>query len=144
MRNRLRSAIHLRLLHFAEGLRHIALCVEQGTMTEESARQLKSKLAGFYAEHIVSLALPEKDGEESEAVTLLMDLGVETLIARELAAECSLEDIQAWTAYARASTGLTNPPGLVVSRLRKGVPPPKGGNGRRRYVSGEYAEYIQS
>ena len=169
--------IKAELLKFADGVRHIRRCVEQGTLSEEEASEMCDKLAGFYAELISGrtcspeaeqpvgvtcppeaelapeTACPAEDEprcvveDAPTAVSLLMEVGVETLTAHQLASRCSLEEITGWIEYARRSIGLTNPAGLVVSRLREQVPPPKApvnGNCRRKYVSGAYAEYIQS
>jgi hypothetical protein len=87
---------------------------------------------------------PEHDG--AEAVSLLMELGIETLTAQQLASQCSLEEIEGWVRYAWRSKGLTNPAGLVVSRLRERVPAPRppdeGAQRRRQYLTGTYAHHI--
>ncbi len=87
---------------------------------------------------------PDPSNAVPEAVELLTGLGVDPLVAERLAAECPIEEIEDWIAYASACRGLTNPAGLVVSRLRRGVPAPRTPvTDSSRYVSGEYAAYIQ-
>ena len=153
------------LLRFADGVRHIRRCVEQGTLSEQEAGEMCDKLAAFYAELIsgakcspeaedtADAACPMEDvpcepppaEDEPDAVSMLLEVGIETLTAQQLASRCSLEQIEGWCEYVRRSVGLINPAGLVVSRLREGVPAPKApdnGNGRR-YISGVYAEYIR-
>ena len=166
--------IKAELLRFADGVRHVRRCVEQGTLSEEEASEMCDKLAAFYAAQISgqsgcpdtphcagqtsvaevqgpareeSAAEDEPVDDDTAAVSLLMELGIETLTAHHLASQCRLEEIERWCEYARRSKGLNNPAGLVVSRLRQRVPAPRpagNGNGRRRYICGEYAEYIQS
>ena len=151
MNNPITVEIEVELLKFADSLGHIAKSVTQGTMTEDEAHGLKNKLAGVYAKHITRVIqedeYPAVDGSMPEGAALLTELGVEPLSAKHLAAECNLHDIQGWVTYARSAKHLTNPPGLVVSRLKAGVPAPKVVSPaelqRQRYL-GQYAEYIQT
>jgi hypothetical protein len=162
------------LLRFAKNVRHVRRCVELEKLSEEEASEMVEKLASLYAEQIAgagdqpgddgdTIQSPdagtdqptksvadsvqvEEDDDGSEALSLLTGMGIETLIAQQLASQCSPEDIEGWCKYARHSKGLTNPAGLVVSRLRSGVPAPRSGsngNDPERYVTGIYAEYIQ-
>jgi hypothetical protein len=80
----------------------------------------------------------------------LTGLGVDPLTARLLAGECNPGDVAGWVAYARKAQGLDSPAGLVVARLKAGEPAPAGdGQGnraerdRRRFIQGEFAEYVQ-
>ena len=151
MNNPITVEIEVELLKFADSLGHIAKSVAQGTMSKDEAHGLKNKLARVYAKHITGVIqedeYPDVDGTMPEGAALLTDLGVEPLTAKHLAAECSLHDIEGWVAYARSAKHLTNPPGLVVSRLKAGVPAPKVQSSaerlRQRYL-GQYAEYIQT
>jgi hypothetical protein len=57
-----------------------------------------------------------------------------------------VKDIEGWITYAHRGKGLDNPQGLVVSRLRAGVPAPEvvsPGAQRRRDYLGQYAEVIK-
>jgi hypothetical protein len=151
MNNPIAPKIEVELLKFADGLAHIRKCVVQGTMTEDEAHDLKNKLVGVYARHIARVIeedeYPDADSTMPEGGALLVEFGVEPLTAKHLAAECSLDDIEGWIAYANSAKSLSNPPGLVVSRLKAGVPPPKvvspEARQRQRYL-GQYADYIQT
>jgi hypothetical protein len=84
--------------------------------------------------------------------TLLTTFGVARPVAVRLARARELEEIQGWIDYARRAEGLHNPVGLVVSRLRDGVPVPEqnhsGGrrqrptDERRLDCEGRYRDYI--
>ncbi len=85
--------------------------------------------------------------DEEEAFELLVKCGITEAEARRLA-KCPLEQVRRWIAVGRkiasARPGF-NAAGLVVARLRSGeAPPPEApaANGWR-YISGEYAEFIQ-
>ena len=151
MNNPIAPKIEVELLKFADGLAHIHKCVVQGTMTEDETHSLKIKLAGVYAKHIAQVIeedeYPDVDSTMPEGGALLVEFGVEPLTAKHLAAKRSLEDIQGWIIYARSAKSLSNPPGLVVSRLKAGEPAPKvqspDEQRRQRYL-GQYADYIQT
>ena len=55
----------------------------------------------------------------------LTGLGVELIVAEGLAAQCTTEMIEAWSAEAYRQRNLSNRPGFVVARLRTGKPPAK-------------------
>ncbi|MBD3256731.1 MAG: hypothetical protein GF383_16675 [Candidatus Lokiarchaeota archaeon] len=85
--------------------------------------------------------------------TTLTAFGVARPVAVRLARARALEEIQGWIDYAKRAEGLHNPVGLVVSRLRDGVPVPeqnRGGGqhrraapaGRRLDCEGAYRDYI--
>ena len=85
------------------------------------------------------------------AAALLRDFGVDPVTARTLVARgCSEDQVRGWIAYARQAKGLSNPAGFVVSRLQLGASPPAPVNSgadeqrqhRRRFIEGEYAEFI--
>ena len=147
MRITIVPAIKAELLTFADGLGRIAKALAQGGLSPEEAHRLRDRAAGACARRIARV-IREDDEEDSgpEGAALLTDFGVEPLTARHLAAECSLGDIEGWIAYARRATRLTNPPGLVVSRLRQGVPAPQVQHHPERrpdHQSREYGGYIQ-
>ena len=95
------------------------------------------------------------------AYSLLCGIGIDEQAAARLAETCDVDDVRGWVTEAGRGT-LDNPAGLVVARLQAGVKPPqrtagkrtgKGAAGdvqrtqddaalRRRYISGEYALYI--
>jgi len=88
--------------------------------------------------------------EQQQALDALTSLGVDPATAKKLAGTCDPGDVAGWVSYAKKAQGLDNAAGLVVARLRAGEPAPApGGDGdrddadRRRFISGEYAEYIQ-
>jgi hypothetical protein len=91
----------------------------------------------------------ERPGEDIEDVMeALTDFGIETSVARELAARCTLAQVRGWIAYTRSdlARNLTNPRGLVVKRLREGVAPPKVKSQQERYrdyIGGAYGHLIQ-
>ena len=151
MNNPIAPKIEVELLKFADGLAHIVKCVAQGTMTEDEAHGLKNKLARVYARHIAQVIeedeYPNVDSTMPEGGALLVEFGVEPLTAKHLAAERSLDDIQGWIAYAHSAKRLNNPPGLVVSRLKAGEPPPRVQSPyeqrRQRYL-GQYADFIET
>ena len=83
--------------------------------------------------------------------TVLTAFGVARPVAVRLAHARKLEEIQGWIDYAKRAKGLHNPIGLVVSRLRDGVPvPDQNHSGRSRRPTGErrldcegkYRDYI--
>lgn len=77
-------------------------------------------------------------------VPQLVEFGIDMDVARALAGTCRPEHVRGWLQHARASPGLKNPAGLVVARLRGGIPPPvQRDNGSRRYIEGEYAQFIE-
>jgi len=147
MRTPIVPPIKVELVKFADGLGRIARALAQGSLSPEEAHRLKDRAAGTYARHIARAIQEDEDHDPMpEGAALLTDFGVEPLTAHHLAAECSLHDIQGWIAYARRATRLINPPGLVVARLRQGVPAPKVSPRRERrpdYQSREYGQYIQ-
>ena len=57
-------------------------------------------------------------------VHLLESIGVESAVAEQLADKPAV-DIRGWVEYVQAGQGLTNPAGLVVKRLKAGIPPPQ-------------------
>lgn len=58
------------------------------------------------------------------SVRLLESIGIQSTIAEQLAGK-PLADIRGWVEYVQAGQGLTNPAGLVVKRLKAGIPPPQ-------------------
>lgn len=91
------------------------------------------------------------DGELTErqrqSLELLLGLGVHRAVARGLAERCRPEEVEAWVRYAHAAPTLSNPPGFVVAKLQAGeLSPGSGGSeeaDRRRYIEGEYSDFIQ-
>jgi len=88
--------------------------------------------------------------EQQNAHELLIGLGVDPAIARGLAKDCALADVMGWATYTRNAQGLDNPAAFVVARLKAGEPAPAPGRtveqserDRQRFISGEYAAYIQ-
>jgi hypothetical protein len=87
------------------------------------------------------------------AISELTAFGVDGPMARRLAQRCPASQVRGWVAYARQARGLDNPAGFVVARLSAGEPVPAGrGPGqeaggeqsdRKRYIQGQFAEYIQ-
>ncbi|MCJ7736368.1 MAG: hypothetical protein MUQ10_03505 [Anaerolineae bacterium] len=145
MNSRFKMHVHDQLLTFAKEISDIIVALDQSAITQEEASQRKTHLISVYAEEISAQFNPALD-EVPEALALLWDLGVETLTAQHLATRCSLDEVRGWVMYAQCSIGLRNPAGLVVSRLRKQVPAPKlpeAADGASRYLSGEYAAFIQ-
>ena len=59
---------------------------------------------------------------------------MDVVVAAELAAQYSLEAIEAWVAEAKRQRGLENPAGYVVSRLRSGTMPESPARVRMREV----------
>jgi hypothetical protein len=144
------TAIHIELQKFADTLLRIQKSKGAAHISEDDAQRMRNALVRFYATHITRVIqedeYPDVDGSMPEGAVLLAEFGVEPLMAKRLAAECSLEDIKGWIAYARKAKSLANPPGLVVARLQKGVPAPKVQSRQERYrdhLSGEYGQYIQ-
>lgn len=86
-------------------------------------------------------------------VSELTRLGMEPTVAEELVGEYDHDDILAFVTYVdgRGGRGLDNKAGYIISRLRSGAKPPTNGRGdqldgepdRRRYIQGEYADFIQ-
>ena len=151
MSNSVKESINTKLLEFAAGLERIEDSLAQGAIGADEVLRLKTELADSYAGHIahvVEALDPGEQGDEApDAATLLSNFGVEPLIAQVLAAKCGLDVIEGWITYASQATGLRNPAGLVVDRLRRGMRPPKlpkRVHDRHRYISGKYADYIQS
>lgn len=62
---------------------------------------------------------------DQRKVLALDDVGVNRSLALELSSKCTLPRIQAVIAHARASPGLSNPTGYIVSMLRSGQAIPK-------------------
>jgi hypothetical protein len=127
---------------------------------EEAAERLPfgAEMAFLAAVLLWNSALPaplpwereeERPGEDVEDVMeALTGFGIETAVARELAARCTLAQVQGWIEYARSdlARNLTNPQGLVVKRLREGVPAPQVRSERERhrdYLGGAYGHLIQ-
>jgi len=96
---------------------------------------------------------PKRNGgggsTREQAHTLLTGFGVAQAVADRLARERDAGQVRGWIEYARAADGLRDPVGLVVRRLLDGEPVPERqsherGDDRQRYITGQYAEYIQS
>lgn len=85
--------------------------------------------------------------DQLTALEALTGLGVDPTTARKLAGSCAPGDVVGWVEYARKAQGLDNAAGLVVARLRAGEPAPDpggdGDGGRRRFIEGEFAEFVQ-
>jgi len=145
MNDTFKMHVHHKLLQFALEIEKISSALDQGKISRSEAAERKLRLVTEYAEGISGQLAPPAD-QVPEAVALLLDVGIETLTAQRLAASCSIGDIRGWIAYVQCSIGLRNPAGLVVSRLRSKVPAPKVpevDDAASRYVSGEYAAFIQ-
>ena len=78
--------------------------------------------------HSSSKTVPTKNKEKPTngdgVVHLLESIGIESAIAEQLA-DKPAADIRGWVAYVQQGEGLTNPAGLVVARLKAGIPPPQ-------------------
>ena len=145
MNDTFKTHVHHKLLRFALEIGRISDALSQGTIGRGDAAERKLQLAAEYAEGISAQLNPPAD-QAPEAVALLLDVGIEPLTAQQLAASCPIDNIRGWVTYAQCCIGLRNPAGLVVSRLRKQVPapePPEVADAASRYVSGEYAAFIQ-
>ncbi len=81
--------------------------------------------------------------EQEQAVELLSDFGVSQAVATRLAAQCSLEDVRSWLAYAKAADGLQDPVAFVVARLRDGEAPPDNGKATEEDDRRRYLEWLQ-
>jgi DNA-binding transcriptional regulator YhcF (GntR family) len=103
--------------------------------TEEQTKKNKQGVGGGFSE------------EQNQAFDALAGLGVEPGKARRLAGTCKPAEVLGWVAYAQQAQGLTNPAAFVVARLMAGELAPtstgEGATGRRRFVEGEYAEFIK-
>lgn len=87
--------------------------------------------------------------KQKRALKLLINNGAdETQTVREVALGRSLEDIEKMIAAAKRKQGLSNPIGWAIAQLRDGESPPElqnnGRDDRKRYISGEYADLIQT
>lgn len=91
----------------------------------------------------------EAEAETAAVYSLLEHYGITNPALVELAQTCTLSDAEGWIAEAnraRAQHAGFNAQGLVVARLRDGAPPPRAAPipiDSRRFVSGEYAEFIE-
>lgn len=92
----------------------------------ENAR-LKRRVAELEAQ---LAALQEVDAPKG--AELLQSVGVQGVVARALARKATLDAIKGWVSYAKAQRNLTNPAGLVVSRLKNGEAPPHPKEDRER------------
>jgi len=83
--------------------------------------------------------------ELNTIIAHLIDFGVSRGVAEQLAATCTLDQVQGWIAHAAAAESLGNPAGLVIARLRAGEMPPEtsGRRSRHRYIEGKYGEYVE-
>jgi hypothetical protein len=82
------------------------------------------------------------------ALDALTGLGVEPGAAGRLAKKHNPATVGGWVAYAEQAQGLSNPAAFVVAKLRAGeLPPPvvedRDAADRRRYITGEFAEFVQ-
>lgn len=93
----------------------------------------------------------ETQETKNDVVDILMCFGVDQDVAEELAPKCTLKQVEDWIAYITGPHGrkIKDRVAFLVSRLRKGLYA-SGGNGkqvkstdRRRFIEGEYADYIQ-
>jgi len=121
-----------------------ALASSAETALASSAETALTKIKETNKEHGVG----DHTNKTNQAFTTLTSFGVSQTVARRLASERSLEAIEGWIAYAEDANGLTNPIAFVVARLRDGETPPEvkaaSNDDPRRYISGEYADYIQT
>jgi len=82
--------------------------------------------------------------QQHQTYRALVQIGVMDTVARELSSTRDPEQVLGWVDYASGAQDLRNPAGLVVKSLREGIPPPhREEAGRSRYISGEYAAYIE-
>ena len=88
---------------------------------------------------------------EVDGLGMLLDFGVEPVMAHRLAGRAPPERIQAWIAYARGPEGasLRDPVGFLVRRLSDHAPPPTAQTAaepdrRSRFLGGPFAEFIES
>ncbi len=85
------------------------------------------------------------DEQESVLVSLLT-MGMDRLVAERLVQEHDLVNVRGWLTVARRSASLKNKAGLIVAKLQAGEAPPRSEpawNDPDRYISGEYAEFIE-
>jgi len=80
-------------------------------------------------------------GESDAVLDELVAFGVDIHVARQLANRCTLAQVRGWISYVAQAEGLRNPRGFLVSRLRAGEMPPS--DSRRRFLGGEYADFIE-
>ena len=86
--------------------------------------------------------------EQRQALKILSDNGADaTRTVKAVAQQRNLEDIEKMIAAAKRKPGLSNPIGWAIARLRDGEEPPTvaaRGDDRQKYISGEYADLIQT
>lgn len=87
----------------------------------------------------------EMDGDDTDRTDVLVKFGVSPAVAKKLAATCSTEQVSGWLAYARTATGLQDRVAFVVRRLLDGEQSPEitDRDDRRRYITGELAQYLK-
>jgi hypothetical protein len=86
-------------------------------------------------------ALVRVSGERDAVVAELERFGVDIHVARQLAGSVTLSQVRGWVSYVEQAQGLRNPRGFLVARLRAGEWAPS--SSRRRFLGGEYADYIE-
>jgi len=89
--------------------------VGKGSEADERAEQPASQ-PPFAAPNIYS--------DKAVAVNALCRLGIRRTTAEQLAGQHQVERITGWTRYASGTSGLKNPAGFVLSRLKAGDPAP--------------------
>ena len=84
------------------------------------------------------------DHKQEQALHTLLALNVTESVARRLAQTCDPDMVEGWCEYAQqAGSALWNPAAFVVAKLRAGDVLPEQRDDPDRYISGEYAEFIE-
>jgi len=94
--------------------------------------------------------------DEQEAVlNLLAEIGMDPAVAESAVQQYDLDAVRGWVTVAEGAGSLSNPAGFVLARLRSGKEPPLTWRSQgsqaddwsdddpERYISGEYAEFIE-
>jgi hypothetical protein len=85
---------------------------------------------------------------QRQSLTILTENGADvTQTVKAVARKRTPEDVQGMLDAARRKQGLSNPIGWAIARLRDGEAPPTvtaRGDDRKKYISGEYADLIQT
>jgi DNA-binding MarR family transcriptional regulator len=137
-------------LHGAESILHHAGAIPEIT-TEITAETTEAEItaetteAKTTASKQVAAAADQTDNFEARK-QMLQNLGYDARTADTLAHTSSLETIAGWIAHIQRSKTIKNPPGFLRRKLEAGEVPPRPAGWRiedpGRYISGEYAEFV--